>query len=422
MISEQLDRFIAEVVGRVGQFGQDEAAEKMALRFDGFDGTGLRRFGRHELRAPGWSQLAHPPVYLEMTCRQSKMRGGGRFFAIKTTENRACPEFPGGEKRPAASGGVPRAAGRGRGRGRRSKFRSPNPRPPIAMGGTGDHLDFRGVLPTGILSFWHHRYTVGQLPGDNRMQPAASHIIIPARLASTRLPRKLLLRETGKTLLQHTYEAAARARRPKGICVAADHAEIADAVRAFGGEVQMTDPHAASGTDRVAEAARRLPGVEIVVNVQGDEPELSGALIDLVVGLLEERPAAMMATLATPIRSRRQLQDPACVKVVFDAQGRAIYFSRSPIPCARDWDDALLAADPPHYFQHVGLYAYRREFLLQLAAMPQSSLERIEKLEQLRVLQAGYAILVGVVDEPTFGIDTPEDYRAFVRKYRSAAA
>ena len=87
-----------------------------------------------------------------------------------------------------------------------------------------------------------------------------------------------------------------------------------------------------------------------------------------------------------------------------------------------DWDDALLTADPPHYFQHVGLYAYRREFLLQLAAMPQSSLERIEKLEQLRVLQAGHAILVGVVDEPTFGIDTPEDYRAFVRKYRTAAA
>ena len=102
------------------------------------------------------------------------------------------------------------------------------------------------------------------------------------------------------------------------------------------------------------------------------------------------------------------------MKVVFDAAGQALYFSRSPIPCAREWNDALLAADPPHFYQHVGLYAYRRDFLLRLAAMPASRLEQVEKLEQLRVLQAGYSILVGVVDEPTFGIDTPEDYRAFV--------
>ena len=183
----------------------------------------------------------------------------------------------------------------------------------------------------------------------------------------------------------------------------------------------MTDPAAASGTDRVAEVARRLDGVDVVVNVQGDEPELSGESIDRVVALLEERPEAVMATLATPIRSRRQLDDPACVKVVFDTSGRALYFSRSPIPCARQWDDALLTADPPHFFQHVGLYAYRREFLLQLAAMPQSSLEIVEKLEQLRVLQAGCLIVVGVVNEPTFGIDTPEDYRAFVAKQRRKA-
>jgi 3-deoxy-manno-octulosonate cytidylyltransferase (CMP-KDO synthetase) len=254
------------------------------------------------------------------------------------------------------------------------------------------------------------------------MDPCTSQIIIPARLASTRLPRKLLLRQTGKTLLQHTYEAASRAGRPQGLCVAADCAEIVDAVRAFGGNVELTDPRAASGTDRVAEVARRMEQVEIIVNVQGDEPELSGGSIDLVIGLLEEQPAAVMATLATPIRSRGQLEDPACVKVVFDAAGRALYFSRSPIPCARQWDDRLLAADPPHFYQHVGLYAYRRDFLLQLAAMPQSSLERIESLEQLRVLQAGYAISVGVVDEPTIGIDTPDDYRAFVERWRRSAA
>lgn len=246
-----------------------------------------------------------------------------------------------------------------------------------------------------------------------------SHIVIPARLASTRLPRKLLLRETGKSLVQHTYEAASRATRPGGLCVAADCQEIVDEVRAFGGQARLTDPEAASGTDRVAEVARNLPDVDILVNVQGDEPDLSGASIDLVIRLLEEDPQSVMATLATPIRSRRQLEDPACVKVVFDARGRAMYFSRSVIPHPRQWDDGLLTSDPPHFYQHVGLYAYRREFLLGLAAMPPSRLEEIEKLEQLRVLEAGYPIVVGVVDEPTFGIDTPEDYRAFVERHRA---
>ncbi len=251
-----------------------------------------------------------------------------------------------------------------------------------------------------------------------------SHIVIPARLASTRLPQKLLLRQTGKSLIQHTYEAAQGARRPLGVCVAADDAAICDEVRCFGGRAEMTDPQAASGTDRVAEVARRLHDVDIVVNVQGDEPELSGESIDLVIRLLEEDPGAVMSTLATPIRSRRQLEDPACVKVVFDHRQRALYFSRSPIPYPRQWDDGLLSADPPLFYQHVGLYAYRREFLLQLAAMPPSELEKTERLEQLRVLEAGHRIIVGVVDEPTFGIDTPEDYRAFVdrRQGRSADA
>jgi len=247
---------------------------------------------------------------------------------------------------------------------------------------------------------------------------ATSFLVIPARLASTRLPRKLLLRETGKSLIQHTYEAAQRAKRPSGLCVATDHQEILDEVHSFGGKAQMTNPDAPSGTDRVAEVARGLPHVDIVVNVQGDEPELAGESIDLVIELLEADPQAVMATLATPIRSRSQLEDPACVKVVFDSRGRAMYFSRSPIPCPRQWEDSLLTANPPHFYQHVGLYAYRREFLLQLAGMPQSAKEKVEKLEQLRVLDAGYSISVGVVDEPTFGIDTPADYRAFVEKVR----
>lgn len=244
-------------------------------------------------------------------------------------------------------------------------------------------------------------------------------IVIPARLASSRLPRKLLLAETGKPLLQHTYEAARRSRRAAEVIVAADHPEIAEAVVRFGGKVQMTDPAAPSGTDRVAEVAARLPEAGIIVNVQGDEPELSGEAIDKAIGLLEENAAAVMATLATPIRSRGQLEDPACVKVVFDSSGRAMYFSRSPIPYPREWTDSLLSTDPALFHQHVGLYAYRREFLIRLARMRQSSLEKVEKLEQLRVLDAGFPIMVGVVDEPTFGIDTPTDYRAFVEKRKA---
>jgi 3-deoxy-manno-octulosonate cytidylyltransferase (CMP-KDO synthetase) len=249
-----------------------------------------------------------------------------------------------------------------------------------------------------------------------------AQIIIPARLASTRLPRKLLLRETGKSVIHHTYEAATRSARAAGVCVAADHAEIFDEVCSFGGQVEMTNPAAPSGTDRVAEVARRMTDVEIIVNVQGDEPEIAGTSIDLAIELLESNPAAVMSTLATPIRNRRQLEDPACVKVVFDAAGRAMYFSRSVIPHPRQWDDALLTSVPPTFYQHVGLYAYRRDFLLQLASMPPCRLEQIEKLEQLRVLDAGHSILVGVIDEPTFGIDTPDDYRAFVKKQRRATS
>jgi 3-deoxy-manno-octulosonate cytidylyltransferase (CMP-KDO synthetase) len=249
---------------------------------------------------------------------------------------------------------------------------------------------------------------------------STSLIVIPARLASTRLPRKLLLRETGKTLLQHTYEAACTAARPSGVWVAADDEEIAAEVRGFGGRVILTSPDLASGTDRVAAAAARLDRVDIVVNVQGDEPELAGASIDRAIELLESDPDVPMATLATPIRSRAQFEDPACVKVVCDGRGRALYFSRAPIPYPREWDDRLLGAEPPPFLQHVGLYAYRREFLLRLAGLPLTALERIEKLEQLRVLHAGYPILVAVVDEATFGIDTPDDYRAFVERVRRA--
>ncbi len=246
-----------------------------------------------------------------------------------------------------------------------------------------------------------------------------SHIVIPARLASTRLPEKLLLNRTGKPLIQHTFEAACRAQRPQGVTIATDHESILQAVRSFGGEAVLTSPECASGTDRVAEVARSLTDVDVIVNVQGDEPELSGSAIDRVVELLEEDPSAVMSTLATPIRSREQLEDPACVKVVFDRAGRALYFSRSPIPQARQWNDSFLTSDPPSFYQHVGMYAYRRDFLMRLASLPPCRLEQIECLEQLRVLDAGFGICVAVVDAPTRGIDTPHDYQAFVERQQS---
>ena len=241
-----------------------------------------------------------------------------------------------------------------------------------------------------------------------------SLIVIPARLHSTRLPRKLLLRETGKTVLQHTYEAALQASLPTQVCVATDHEEIAHEVEAFGGAVIMTDANAASGTDRVAEAVRSLPHADIVVNVQGDEPDIRGESIDLAIRRLIDNPYAKMSTLATPIRDIDQLLDPACVKVVNSVHGAALYFSRSPIPHVRN-GVSQAHLDEGAFLQHIGLYAYRREFLLQLSQLPPSSLERLENLEQLRVLEAGYQIQVGIVQENSCGIDTPEDYQRFVR-------
>jgi 3-deoxy-manno-octulosonate cytidylyltransferase (CMP-KDO synthetase) len=244
-----------------------------------------------------------------------------------------------------------------------------------------------------------------------------SVVIIPARYASTRLPRKLLLSETGKPLIQYTYEAALKAVLPESVSVACDHQEIFAAVKSFGGTVFMTDPNAKNGTDRVAEVAAAMKDADIVVNVQGDEPEIAGESIDLAIRMLIDHPHAVTATLATPIRNRQQLEDPACVKVVFDQTGRALYFSRSVIPYPRNGITAeLFQLEPPLFYQHVGMYAYRRDFLLSLSRLPQSGAEKTESLEQLRVLHHGFGMMVGVINEPTFGIDTPEDYKRFVEK------
>lgn len=244
-------------------------------------------------------------------------------------------------------------------------------------------------------------------------------LVIPARRRSTRLPDKLLLRETGMTVLQHTYEAACQARRPTKTLIATDDREIAAEARRFGADVAMTSSDCASGTDRVAETIRQGDSSQVVVNLQGDEPDINPEAIDQLIETLWNNPAAAMATLATPISTRGMLDDPACVKVVFDTAGRALYFSRNPIPHARDWDDELLDVQPPLFHQHIGIYAYRRDLLLRVASLPIGRLEELEKLEQLRVLEHGETIMVTLVDEPTRGIDTPADYAAFVSRRRA---
>lgn len=241
-------------------------------------------------------------------------------------------------------------------------------------------------------------------------------IVIPARYQSTRLPGKPLLRETGKYLIQHVYERASLSRRARQVVVATDDRRIEAAVKSFGGQVRMTREDHASGTDRVAEVAERMEA-DIIVNLQGDEPLIDPHSLDYVIELLIRHPLAVMSTLGTPITSLEQWKNPNCVKVVISDNGQALYFSRSPIPFVRDGEPDF-RQQPFQFFQHIGLYAYRRSFLLQLASVPPSSLEQLEKLEQLRVLALGQSISVGVVPHATLGIDTPEDYQKFVQMSR----
>ena len=167
--------------------------------------------------------------------------------------------------------------------------------------------------------------------------------------------------------------------------------------------------------------ARQLPGFEIVVNLQGDEPEIDPDSIDRVIEVLSEDPEAPMASVAAPLTSPDTLYDPSVVKVVLDRRGRALYFSRSPIPFVRDARTSACSADEPLFHHHLGLYAYRRDFLLRFADLPHSRLEEAERLEQLRVLEAGETIRIGVVPAASSGVDTPTDYAAFVRRHCRAA-
>lgn len=241
--------------------------------------------------------------------------------------------------------------------------------------------------------------------------------IIPARYASTRFPGKPLASQTGKPLIQHVYEAVRGARRVDRVLVATDDVRIAEAVRAFGGEAVMTRADHPSGTDRVAEVAGKLD-VDLVINVQGDEPDMDPSSIDTLVELMRAKPDAAMGSLACRFKRAEDVLNPACVKVVLDANGYALYFSRSVIPYPRD--AAGRVGSPGNWLLHLGIYAYRPDFLVRLTQMPPAELERVERLEQLRALYAGARIAMAVVPHESTGIDTPEQYAAFVERYRAA--
>jgi 3-deoxy-manno-octulosonate cytidylyltransferase (CMP-KDO synthetase) len=239
--------------------------------------------------------------------------------------------------------------------------------------------------------------------------------VIPARFASKRFPGKLLADRTGKPLIQHVHERVSAARCINRILIAADDRRIIEAVRDFGGDAVMTRADHANGTSRIAEVAVGLD-CEFIVNVQGDEPELDPALIDLAVQHLRERSECPVGTLASPFASDEDPRNPNIVKVVRDSNGRALYFSRSLIPFDRDGSGTALP------LKHVGLYVYRREFLPRYVALPPTPLEQAEQLEQLRVLEHGFPIAVVVAQVGHHGIDTPQQYEQFVQRQREAAS
>jgi 3-deoxy-manno-octulosonate cytidylyltransferase (CMP-KDO synthetase) len=245
---------------------------------------------------------------------------------------------------------------------------------------------------------------------------------IPARYNSRRFPGKVLTKDTGKFLIQHTYERACLAKIPEKVIIAADDQRVADAAGSFGAECILTSPEHKSGTDRIAEAVAGLD-VDIVINLQADEPQIDPANIDYVAGLLIETENAKlkakkceMATLAAEFDNARQIADPNIVKVVLDADNYAIYFSRSVIPYDRQKGGV---GETGQYLRHIGIYAYSKDFLLKITAMPQSALEKIEKLEQLRAIENGYSILVGKVAKACDGIDTSQQYDEFVRRTKA---
>jgi 3-deoxy-manno-octulosonate cytidylyltransferase (CMP-KDO synthetase) len=226
--------------------------------------------------------------------------------------------------------------------------------------------------------------------------------VIPARFASTRFPGKVLAQIAGKTMLRHVYERASLATYLTSVIIATDDDRVYTAARDFGARVRMTRPDHLSGTDRAAEVAS-AEDAEIVVNIQGDEPLISPAAIDAAILPVAHEPDLVMGTLKKRIENRREITDPNVVKVVTDGAGDAIYFSRCAIPFERE-----ISSGTP-YFKHIGLYVYRRDFLLKYSELPVGPLEAAERLEQLRALENGFRIRVVETEYESLGVDTPED-------------
>lgn len=230
--------------------------------------------------------------------------------------------------------------------------------------------------------------------------------IIPARFASTRYPGKVIAPLLGHPLVYHTWLRASQASLVDQVIVATDSPGVVTALAPYPIKVVITRDDHATGTDRIAEVAAGLLA-DIVVNVQGDEPAIEPAAIDAVIRPLLADPALQMATARRRITNARMISDPNVVKVICDPHGRALYFSRLPIPYIRD--DADRAAEPGCYWQHIGLYVYRRDFLLAYTRLPQTPLEKLEKLEQLRALENGHEIAVIETNYEVIGVDVPED-------------
>ena len=227
--------------------------------------------------------------------------------------------------------------------------------------------------------------------------------IIPARWASTRFPGKPLVKLRGRPLVQHVWERARRAKSVDRVIVATDDMRIAEAVFAFGAEVALTSPKHPTGTDRLAEVAAKLKPASIILNVQGDEPDIAPSTIDRLARALQQDPKLGMVTAANPITDPADIRNPNVVKVVTDLDGRALYFSRSTIPHDRDGRGGI------KYLRHQGIYGYRRKVLLEFVKWKPTPLEQAEKLEQLRALEHGISIGVIVVKRGSVGVDVPGD-------------
>lgn len=237
-------------------------------------------------------------------------------------------------------------------------------------------------------------------------------VIIPARWASTRFPGKPLVPLRGKPLVQHVWERAGRAKRVGRIIIATDDMRIAEAAFDFGAEVALTSPKHPTGTDRLAEVVQQLKSASIILNVQGDEPDIAPSTIDRLAEALQDDPKLGMVTAANPLTDPADVQDPNVVKVVTDLAGRALYFSRSVIPYDRDGRGRV------RYLRHQGIYGYRRKVLLAFVKWKPTPLEQAEKLEQLRALEHGIAIGVIVVRRGSVGVDVPGDVAKAERALR----